>query len=1137
MEELVKHLKSLEKDRTAIIWHDGEIRTGEDWKVKIEIQLRQACVAILLVSADFLNSKFINEFELHKLKKRSAVYLYPLLARPCAYHRDLQLRDLQVQTDNSKALSQLSESEKDLFFAKLVDDIAAEVERSVSQKPGNTGAPTSDRTGSCDNEFDRPGCSGQKRSFEKIIGRMDERKEVIDAITRQKSVSIIGMAGIGKSTVLELAYTAICDMPECPYSDIIRIDISELGSEQERISQLLKSILMSLSLHASPVESEHPDAHLAKIQKELKGRKIFLSVDNANDPEICEAVKAIRAKFVEFTIAVTSQQAKWPRFQTVRIESMPEDDGVRLFKRGFAKDCDTKLVESICRKVEGHPMMIIFLAQKAKSFDMSLEKLEAELPEFDLERDLSESLDATYGILSENCHQVIFIIGILQTEMMRVDLVKEVAGVDMKSLEELEDYHLIELYPDNSRFKVHGQIRKWCQKRLKSVAGTGVDLRNKTGKFYGRFLHERRRCADEHLREIDHEWPNILGLIYDLTYEQKLPDLIDEQILLEVVDEALGDHFDDPNGYIPRRKHISSLTREPREDKSRGLLIFELAKREGGLLGARILKNLGLLYYWQGKYEDAKERFYRAREVYKDKGDTAGAAATILLLGYIADDENRYEDAKKLYDDGTKHCKGIDPPKPEFVATGHHLIGCTLYHRGHFDEALKEFRRADKILNKILNKRQRVEDSSFKEDPSQGLTDLKARNDRRFGSVALRRGDLDEAQKNFESVQELLTQVHRPRDTARIARHLGELYLNRDDLEAAATALQEALEGFEELGAVRGIGSTRRCLATLHRKQGDLDKALEFCEKSRKIAEDSESYYGQAVACEELAEILQAAGSPVEAVNRQKSRARNIYKTIKHNREEELTQHLEEIGAMVKELPTGIKGVLFDLMDTLAELEKGIYQQTQERFANLMSVSIDRFQLAWTHSREDASTGIFGSTEDRLRAVMQELEAKVSDTDLARMAEEMEMMWQNHVHLFPESKPLLKELRERGIKSAIVSNGPVAMNSLRESLGLNQYVDAFVLSCRVVAKKPDRAIYEAALKRLELDAAQCIFVGDGNDCELDGARKVGLFTVKIDVERPPYGNLKNESIDWDIEVKNLGQLRTLFKETGNAASS
>jgi len=175
MEELVKHLKSLEKDRTAIIWHDGEIRTGEDWKVKIEIQLRQACVAILLVSADFLNSKFINEFELHKLKKRSAVYLYPLLARPCAYHRDLQLRDLQVQTDNSKALSQLSESEKDLFFAKLVDDIAAEVERSVSQKPGNTGAPTSDRTGSCDNEFDRPGCSGQKRSFEKIIGRMDER--------------------------------------------------------------------------------------------------------------------------------------------------------------------------------------------------------------------------------------------------------------------------------------------------------------------------------------------------------------------------------------------------------------------------------------------------------------------------------------------------------------------------------------------------------------------------------------------------------------------------------------------------------------------------------------------------------------------------------------------------------------------------------------------------------------------------------------------------------------------------------------------------------------------------------------------------------------------------------------------------
>jgi HAD superfamily hydrolase (TIGR01549 family) len=987
-------------------------------------------------------------------------------------------------------------------------------------------------------------------SESKLIGRQDKIDKIIDSIKDENSVAIVGMAGIGKSTVLNSVRMAIDNnRPGYSYSDVFHRRITEQDSKDERISQLLNPILMCLNRDAIPVESENLDARFAQVQREMDGRKYFLSVDNADDPESREAVKAIDDWFDNLTIAVTSRHADWPYFVCVPIEGMNDDEGVALFKREYDPDCDTELVRLICRKVEGHPMMIIHRAEEAKIPNNSLLEMATDPREFKLKRELRRRFDAIFKIISKDCHKVLFAIGIVQTAMIRVDLIRQVADVKLIDLEKLEAYHLINLYRNNTRIWVHELTRAWCRELLNFASETHADLLTKTANFYCRFLHQRRRCTAEDLREIDDEWPNIIGLIDALDEEdededeekkkqkQKLLKLVDEKILLELFDKALGDHFEDPNGYIPRRRKISPLTREPKQEKSRSRFILILASRVGGLLRARIEKNLGLLYYWQGNYDHAMKLFLRAKEIYENKSDTAGAAAATLLLGYIADDENRYQDAKKHYDDGTKLCKSIDPPKPEFVATGHHLIGCTLYHRGHFDEALKEFRRADKILNKILNQRPRVEDSSFSEDPIRDLTDLKVRNDRRFGAVALRRGDLAEAQKIFESVQELLTQVHRPRDAARIARHLGELYLDRGDLETAATALQEALEGFEKLGAVRGIGSTRRCLATLHRKQGNFDKAIELCEQSRMIAKDSGSYYGRAAACEELSEILKAKGEPEKAVNRQKSRARNIYKIINHNREEELTQHLEEIGGMVKELPDGIKGVLFDLMDTLAKLEKGIYQKTQERFANLMGVSTDRFQLAWTHSREDASTGIFESTEDRLGAVIRELGANVSETDLARMAEEMEMMWQNHVRLFRESKPLLKELRTRGIKSAIVSNGPVAMNSLRESLGLNQYVDAFVLSCQVVAKKPDRAIYEEALKRLKLDAAQCIFVGDGNDRELDGARDVGLFTVKIDVERPPYGNLKNESIDWDIEVKNLGQLRALFKKTGNAASS
>ena len=502
--------------------------------------------------------------------------------------------------------------------------------------------------------------------------------------------------------------------------------------------------------------------------------------------------------------------------------------------------------------------------------------------------------------------------------------------------------------------------------------------------------------------------------------------------------------------------------------------------------------------------------------------DNAGKAVAILLIGYIADDENCYQEAEDLYRDGTALCGSIVPDEPELVATGHHLIGCTLYHQGNFDEADKEFRRADTILN---------------ENPSPDLTDLKARNDRRRGSVALKLGRLREAEKFFKSVQELLKQAHRPRDAARIARHLGELYLERDDLEAAERALEEALNGFEALGAVRGVGYTHRCMATLRRKQGNLDEAQSLCERSRKIAKKTGSLYGEAAGCEELAAIFQAAGSSPQAVNRLKLRARNIYVTIEHKREAQLTQHLKEIGAMDLKLPAGIKGVLFDLMDTLAYLEPGIYERTQERFADRMKVSIERFRLAWTESRKRASTGVFKTTADRLHWVKNKLGTKILDSEILPMADEMEMMWQRHVRLFPGTSEFLKELRESGIQSAIVSNGPVAMAGLQKSLGLDRLVNAFIMSCEAAAMKPQTPIYQEALKRLKMIPGQCIFVGDGNDCELDGARDVGLFTVKIIVERPPYGNLKNESIDWDIEVNDLGQLRALFQETGIAASS
>ena len=66
------------------IWADSEIDIGSNWKSEIESALMKSDVAILLVSADFASSEFINENELpefFKRKKEEGYLIMPILLR------------------------------------------------------------------------------------------------------------------------------------------------------------------------------------------------------------------------------------------------------------------------------------------------------------------------------------------------------------------------------------------------------------------------------------------------------------------------------------------------------------------------------------------------------------------------------------------------------------------------------------------------------------------------------------------------------------------------------------------------------------------------------------------------------------------------------------------------------------------------------------------------------------------------------------------------------------------------------------------------------------------------------------------------------------------------------------------------
>ena len=70
--ELRKWLEQLEEEQLVKIWVDTEIRAGSKWEKEIEKSLKSAKAALLLVSDNFIESKFIATKELPKLLRGAA---------------------------------------------------------------------------------------------------------------------------------------------------------------------------------------------------------------------------------------------------------------------------------------------------------------------------------------------------------------------------------------------------------------------------------------------------------------------------------------------------------------------------------------------------------------------------------------------------------------------------------------------------------------------------------------------------------------------------------------------------------------------------------------------------------------------------------------------------------------------------------------------------------------------------------------------------------------------------------------------------------------------------------------------------------------------------------------------------------
>ena len=121
---------------------------------------------------------------------------------------------------------------------------------------------------------------------------------------------------------------------------------------------------------------------------------------------------------------------------------------------------------------------------------------------------------------------------------------------------------------------------------------------------------------------------------------------------------------------------------------------------------------------------------------------------------------------------------------------------------------------------------------------------------------------------------------------------------------------------------------------------------------------------------------------------------------------------------------------------------------------------------------------------------------------------------------YPHVGSVLFELKQRGIKLAIVSDAPRLKAWIRlVSMKINHLFDIVVTFEDTKEFKPSIKTFQVAFKKLNLNANECLMVGDRPERDIKGAKKLGMLTCFA-----KYGNPKAKGPDADYEINDIKEL-------------
>jgi putative hydrolase of the HAD superfamily len=195
-----------------------------------------------------------------------------------------------------------------------------------------------------------------------------------------------------------------------------------------------------------------------------------------------------------------------------------------------------------------------------------------------------------------------------------------------------------------------------------------------------------------------------------------------------------------------------------------------------------------------------------------------------------------------------------------------------------------------------------------------------------------------------------------------------------------------------------------------------------------------------------------------------------------------------------------VKAVVFDLWETLIDWDR---EANAKLNADLEALVGADFRDRW-----QGSTAKYNGP---IRAAL--AEAGVSDEHMDRVCDLRRAYLRCCLVPRAGAVATLRKLRDDGVKLGLITVCSEDIETLWPESEFAGLFDAEVFSSSFGASKPDPRIYLACCEQLGVAPGEAVFVGDGANDELAGARRVGMEAILI--HRPGEDPLWPEVREWD----------------------